>query len=229
MTIASLVRPLLAALVLALSVPAHAVVAESAEGVSPVLVGSQAPAFTLRTSEGEAYEFNPEQLERPVLLAFYRGGWCPYCNAQLMGMRAIEDDLQALGYDLLFASADSVKTLAAAVAEMAIEGEDDAPAPGYALLSDASMEVAEAFGVAFRMADEDVEKYKGYGIDLEAASGYDHHTLPVPAVFLIDAEGVIRFSYVNPNFRYRVDPRLLLTAAEVVLTQKPLAPLRNSR
>ena len=148
-----LTRALMGVLCLFLAANAHAVVADTADAVSPVLVGSKAPAFTLHTAEGEPYVFDPEQLAGPVMLAFYRGGWCPYCNAQLMGMRAIEDDLQALGYELLFASADSVATLAAAVAEMAIEGEDDPAAPAYALLSDASMEVAEAFGIAWRMDD----------------------------------------------------------------------------
>ncbi|MEO0972978.1 MAG: peroxiredoxin-like family protein [Pseudomonadota bacterium] len=222
-------RPLLAPLVLALSfvlASANGAVPDAPTAVSPLLVGAKAPAFTLHTAEDEPYIFNPDQLERPVLLAFYRGGWCPYCNTQLMGMRAIEDDLEALGYDLLFASADSVQTLAKEVAQMRLEGEDDEPAPSYALLSDASMAVAESYGIAFRLDDATVEKYKGYGIDIEVASGYDHHTLPVPAVFLIDTSGVIRFSYVSPDYRYRVDSRLLLTAAEVVLTQKPLRSRR---
>ncbi|MCG8435595.1 MAG: redoxin domain-containing protein, partial [Gammaproteobacteria bacterium] len=54
------------------------------EDVRPLLVGTQAPAFTVQDPEGAAFKFDPENLEKPVLMIFYRGGWCPYCNAQLM-------------------------------------------------------------------------------------------------------------------------------------------------
>lgn len=204
--------------------PLQAEVPDDPAAVRPLLVGAKAPAFALELPGGERFTFDPEAVDKPLLLGFYRGGWCPYCNAQLMGMRAIEEELVAKGYDLVFASADSAATLAASLKEAA-----EAEPAQYLIASDASMRVAESFGVAFRLDDETVERYRGYGIDLEAASGYDHHHLPVPAVFLIDTDGVVRFSYVNPNFRWRVDSRLLLTAAEVVLTQKPLQPLREGR
>lgn len=201
-------------------------VPDAATEVRPLLVGAKAPAFTLYTADGGRFAFDPDNAQKPLLIGFYRGGWCPYCNAQLMGMRRIEAELLEKGYQLVFASADSVATLRAGTADMTQDGED---APGYTLASDASMAVAEAFGVAFRVDDATVARYREHGIDLEAASGYDHHVLPAPAVFLIDTDGVVRFSYVNPDYRWRVDPRLLLTAADVVLTQKPLQPVRRGR
>lgn len=209
------------ALAAALTLPlaARAAVPDDPAAVTPLLVGARAPAFTLATADGGTFEFDPDAVQRPLLLGFYRGGWCPYCNAQLMGMRRIEADLVAKGYELVFASADSVASLRASLDETAAGGE-----AAYTLASDASMTVAEAFGVAYRLDDRTVARYRDYGIDLEAASGHDHHMLPVPAVFLIDTNGVVRFHYVNPDYRWRVDPRLLLTAADVVLTQQPLSP-----
>jgi peroxiredoxin len=200
-----------------LTTAAAAVAPDDPADVSPLLIGAPAPAFSLQTATGAEYTLAPDVLERPVVLTFYRGGWCPYCNAQLMGMRKIEDDLRTLGYDLLFASADSVAQL---------EDADETPADGYTLLSDSTMQVAQAFGVAYRLDDATYELYKRNGLDLEAVSGHDHHLLPVPAVFLIGTDGSILFSYVNPDYRYRIDPQLLMTAARVVLTQQPLKPLR---
>jgi peroxiredoxin len=84
---------------------------------------------------------------------------------------------------------------------------------GYVLLSDSRMEAAKAYGIAFRLSDEEVETYQGYGIDLEDASGETHHLLPVPSVFLVDAAGQVRWRYSNPDYEVRPDNDELLAAA----------------
>ena len=84
---------------------------------------------------------------------------------------------------------------------------------GYALYSDARMEAARAMGIAYRLSDEEVARYRGFGIDLEDASGLRHHQLPVPSVFLVEKGGTIRWVYSNPNYKVRPDNDQLLTAA----------------
>jgi peroxiredoxin len=83
----------------------------------------------------------------------------------------------------------------------------------YTLLSDSRADGARAFGIAWKVPDDEVVLYRDYGIDLEEASGEDHHILPVPSVFLIDREGVIRFRYFNPDYKVRIDNDRLLEAA----------------
>ena len=85
---------------------------------------------------------------------------------------------------------------------------------GWGLYSDAKSAAALAFGLAFRVDDATVEQYKRYSIDLEAASGETHHVLPVPGVFLTDAEGRLQFSYVHPDYRVRVPAEVVLAAAK---------------
>lgn len=87
----------------------------------------------------------------------------------------------------------------------------------YKLLSDSGMECSRAFGLAFKVDDKTLEAYKGYGIDLEVASGETHHLLPVPGVFIVGTDGVIDFSYVNPDYKVRIEPDVLLAAAKVSL------------
>ena len=77
------------------------------------------------------------------------------------------------------------------------------------------MNAAKAFGLAFRVPDETVERYKGFGIDLEQASGEEHHLLPVPAVYVIDEEAKVSFQYVNPDYRVRIPAKLVLEAARI--------------
>ena len=84
---------------------------------------------------------------------------------------------------------------------------------GYTLYSDSPLAAARAFGIAFQLSDEDVQKYRDYGIDLEAASGQAHHQLPVPSVFLVEAGGEIRWVYSNPDYKIRPDHAAILKAA----------------
>ena len=193
------------ALLVAMGIPeAYGAVPEAAEQVRPLSEGSPAPAFIARRPDGAGWRFDPGQLQSPVMLIFYRGGWCPYCNAHLAALREAEAELERMGFEVLFLSADRPEMLQASLQE---------PAPGYTLLSDSRMQAARAFGIAFRVDDATVRRYREHGIDLEAASGEIHHELPVPAVFLVDQKGVIRFVYANPDYKVRISAADLLAAA----------------
>jgi peroxiredoxin len=195
-----------AALLLFCGLLSAAEVPNEASQVHPLLPGSDAPAFTAVNAYGESFDFDPKALERPAVLIFYRGGWCPYCNLYWAELRKVEAELMALDLDLMFLSADSPETLADAVA-------DETDRPAYHLLSDGSSEIAQAFGIAFRASDKTYNRYLEMDlVDLEKASGYDHHYLPVPAVFIIGTDGVVAFQYVNPNYKVTLAPQVLLAA-----------------
>lgn len=91
---------------------------------------------------------------------------------------------------------------------------------GFRLLSDAQMVGAQAFGVAYTLNEPTLRQLKQYGIDVEEASGEEHHQLPVPAVFLVGTDGLIRSQYVNPDYKVRLDPELLLSAARIIFERK---------
>ena len=172
--------------------------------VTPLAVGKTIPTVTVRNPDGTARSFGPASITKPTVLIFYRGGWCPYCNTHLGDLKAAEPQLLELGYDLVFMSADQPDLLYSSLKEPDIH---------YTLLSDARMNAARAYGVAFRVDDATYTKYKGYGIDLEAASGETHHELPVPAVFIINTGGVIEFEYANPDYKVRLKSDVLVAEA----------------
>ena len=87
------------------------------------------------------------------------------------------------------------------------------PNLGYDLYTDASMQASRAFGIAFELSASEFTRYKGYGIDLEEASGQPHHQLPVPSVFLVEAGGTIRWVYSNPDYKVRPENTSVLDAA----------------
>ena len=181
---------------------ARAEIAASAEETSPLAAGGAAPAFTARNADGSDFILDPSSLERPAMLIFYRGGWCPYCNRHLAELRHVVPELEERGMDVYFLSADSPDNLASAL-------HGDAEGLDYTLLSDARLGAAEAFGLAFRISDDYYRQAKEYGLDLEEASGETHRALPIPAAYLIDATGTIRFAHANPDYTKR------LTAAEL--------------
>ncbi|MEX2498374.1 MAG: peroxiredoxin-like family protein [Wenzhouxiangellaceae bacterium] len=178
--------------------------------VRPVLPGMQAPEFRALDVNGEAVEVDPAALERPVVLTFYRGGWCPYCNMHLAELRTTEAELTEMGFDVWFISPDKPELLA--------EGDDSEF--GYRLLSDPGMNAAQAFGIAFRLDDETFERYVGFGNDLNERSGDDHQALPAPATFIIGTDGKIQFGYVNPDYSVRLAPEVLLAAARAYSDNK---------
>ncbi|MFK8052357.1 MAG: peroxiredoxin-like family protein [Woeseiaceae bacterium] len=178
--------------------------ADSAELVKPVTEGELAPKFEVRHADGSAFAFDPAKLEKRQLLIFYRGGWCPYCNRHLQALQDVVPKLRDADVDVLFLSADKPELLYSSL---------DEPDIDYILLSDAAMSASRAFGVAFRVDDETYEKYKGYGIDLEASSGFDHHELPVPAVYLIDTDGKISFAHADADYSKRLESSVILQAA----------------
>lgn len=172
--------------------------------VKPLAAGNAAPAFTAREADGKAFAFDPRKLSRPVMLIFYRGGWCPYCNAHLKDLRTVIPKINALGYDVLFLSTDRPQILVSSLKEPV----------DYHLLSDNEVHAARAFGVAYRMDDATYEKYKTYGLDLEESQGAKHHELPVPAVFIVDRAGTIRFAYSNADYTVRLPAADVLAAAQ---------------
>ena len=176
----------------------------SAAEVQPLLVGMKAPDFTVRGVDGQAFQFKSGEQAKPIVLTFFRGGWCPYCNLHLSELRLAEKQLKELGFDIWFISIDKP--------ELLLESLDE-PDIGYTIYSDSALSATRAFGLAFQVDDEMNQRLLGYDIDLERASGETHHVLPAPATYIIGADGAINFAYINPDYKVRLHPDVLLAAA----------------
>ncbi len=181
------------------------VVAPSAQEIQPLKAGDTAPLVKVRTVEGKSIALSKAADGQAAAVIFYRGGWCPFCNRHLKALREAVPELKKLGYKTLAIAPDLPAELAKTVKKQELE---------YTLLSDTKMAAAKAFGVAFQVDNATLNKYKGFGIDLEAASGETHHALPVPSVFLVGKRGKIQFVYTNANYKVRLDNQALLAAAK---------------
>jgi peroxiredoxin len=169
---------------------------------APLKEGDSIPDVKLRTDDNQEVSLRKLVAEKPTVLIFYRGGWCPFCTRHLSDLAGIEQDLEKAGARLLAISMDQPSKL---------RETPNRDKLGYRLLSDSDAVAAKAFGIAFQVEDDLVRKYKdSYKIDLEAASGQTHHILPHPAVFVVNTAGKIQFAYVNPDYKVRLEPAKIL-------------------
>jgi peroxiredoxin len=191
----------------ALATPtARAALAPSATEAQPLAVGATAPAVTVKTAEGTAFDLGAALAEKPTILIFYRGGWCPFCNRELGELAEFESKFTALGYQIIAISTDAPTGLAPTAEKNHIT---------YRLLSDRDMVAASAYQVAYRVDAATQKKYVDYKVELAPVPGEpDARWLPVPTAYVIGRDRVIRFAFSNPNFKVRVPAAQLLAAAE---------------
>lgn len=178
---------------------------ETADQVEPLNVGQTIPDVTLTNSFGHETDLHDIVSERPTLLIFYRGGWCPYCNAHLSKLSELEGQLYDMGVQVVGISPDRPEYLKESTMEHELS---------YQLLSDSDMTASKEFGLAFKVDSTTISRYKNGGLDLAERAGNDHYLLPVPAAFLVDTSGTIHYRYFNPNYKVRVGSEELLDASE---------------
>ncbi len=184
-------------------------VPETPEAVDPLGVGATIPPVAIRDLEGETVYLDELVREKPAVIIFYRGGWCPYCNLHLAELKGIEVELRGMGYQLIAISPDRPEKLRETKREQEL---------GYALYSDSKAAAIVGFGLGFRVPESLVTRYKRqYGIDLEADSGEKHHILPVPAVYIVKENGKVIFAHSNPDYKNRINLESLLTSAKTVV------------
>ncbi len=203
----------LTSFVLILTLQAHALdrtqIADTAENVTPLLIGQTAPNSTIQTVDGDPVSLKALTMQKPTVLIFYRGGWCPYCNRQLAGLKDIEGQLDELGYQILAISPETPAQLQQQKLQTKFS---------VTLLADPDLEAISGFGIGFYVPDEQRTTYKSkWDISLTSDKTSGTAVLPAPAVFILDTKGKVLFSYVNPDIKTRISPDLLYQAAKLSL------------
>ncbi len=175
--------------------------------VRPVVAGSRLPAAEVTDAAGDPLPLATAAGGGKVVLIVYRGGWCPICTEHFAALATARNELERAGWRFVALSPDRPAVIAEAMAAGGTEA--------ITRYSDSDATAIRALGLAFRLDAPTLQRYAGYGIDLAAASGYDHHILPVPAVLLV-VDGEIRFLHADADYRRRLDAGLLRAAVAMV-------------
>jgi len=165
--------------------------------------GDKAPAFTLNDPEGQPVSSAELLAKGPLVVSFYRGVWCPYCNMELQALQAALPEFTALGAGLVAISPQSAPNSRKSVRQNDL---------AFPILSDTHNDVAAAFGLRFEMPDYLIELYKGLKNDLPTFNGDLSWALPMPARYVIRQDGVILYAEVNPDYTRRPEPEDMLPA-----------------
>jgi peroxiredoxin len=177
-------------------------------GTAPA-VGQPLPEFTLPNARGVYVDSQDLIAKGPLVLSFNRGGWCPYCRTELAAWAEAMPQLHRAGGTFVSITPEVGGRAAAMRAALGLDAE---------VLCDVDHGVALELGLAFHLGGELRQRYLACGLDLSEAYGSASWFLPVPATFVIDREGIVRFAFIDPDFRVRAEPRDVL--AEVAkLTQ----------
>ena len=178
---------------------------------SALKVGDQAPAIVLNNAKGKPVDLGKLFATQPVIVTFYRGGWCPYCNLELKAFQDILSDIKAAGATLVAISPEKPDDSLSTIEKNALSFE---------VLSDTGQKAGRAFGLVYRFTDELKSAYDGFGLDIPSKNGAPGEwSLPVSATYVVDRGGRIIYAHTDPDYRDRADPVDVLT----VLTQRAAA------
>jgi peroxiredoxin len=163
--------------------------------------GDAAPEFVLADPDGKPVSSRELLARGPLVVSFYRGVWCPYCNLELQALQEALPEITARGANLVAISPQTAPNSRKSQRDNKL---------GFPILSDTSSEVADAFGIRFALQDDLVELYKSFGNNLPVVNNDPAWVLPMPARYVIGTDGIIAYSEVNPDYTRRPDPSELL-------------------
>ena len=176
-----------------------------AEGIgrSALKAGDLLPNATLTNQIGEQVEIHKLLSEGPLVLNFYRGGWCPYCNFELKAYQDMLPQFQARGAQLVGVTPEKPDN------SLTTQEKNEL---SYPILTDAQNGFAKALGIAFNMPDDLVALYSGFGLDLPTFNERTGWALPIPATFVADRSGKILLADVDQDYTRRLEPADALAA-----------------
>lgn len=163
--------------------------------------GDSAPGFTLPNHQGEALRLSDLLDDSVVVLSFYRGGWCPYCNLELNALQQRVPEIEALGARLVAISPE--------IPDKSLDTRERHNL-SFDVLYDQGNQVAELFGLVFTLPEVLRPIYEKFGLDIPGYNGDDSFRLPMPATYIISGSGEIVHDFVDPDYTRRMEPQEIL-------------------
>jgi peroxiredoxin len=183
----------------------------SGQAAAAKKAGDKAPEFTLNDPDGQPVSSRELLAKGPLVISFYRGVWCPYCNLELQALQQALPQIAARGASLVAISPQTAPNSRKSQRDNKLE---------FPILSDAQSKVAASFGLRFSLPDYLIALYKSFKNDLPAFNNDPAWVLPKPARFVIGRDGIIAYAEVNPDYTQRPDPSELLPVLDRLKTAK---------
>ncbi|MEW7292979.1 peroxiredoxin-like family protein [Aquimarina sp. 2304DJ70-9] len=163
--------------------------------------GDYIPEISLPNAANKNISVQELLLEKKVVLSFYRGGWCPYCNLELKALQQALQEFEKLGATLVAISPETPDNSLTTSEKNNLSFE---------VLSDIDNTIAKTFNLAFTLPDDLIHIYHGFGIDLEISNGNINQQLPIAATYVIDQNGKIIYDFIKEDYKERADPQEII-------------------
>lgn len=183
---------------------------EDAAHLKAVMGGDKAPDFTLPNQEGKKVHLYELLKKGPVVLQWYRGGWCPYCNIQLRALNEALDEIKSAGGTLVAISPQLPDQSVLVATKNTLR---------FDVLSDVQNKVAKKYNLVVPMKEKVGDILKQH-IDFKKYHGDDSMELPFPASYVIDQEGNIQFAFIDPDYKLRAEPQDIIDALKAIAQKK---------
>ncbi|WP_027394209.1 peroxiredoxin-like family protein [Aquimarina latercula] len=163
--------------------------------------GDKIPEIKLPNAADKNISIQELLVTKKVVLTFYRGGWCPYCNLELQALQAHQDQFEELGATLVAISPETPDNSL---------NTSEKNNLSFEVLSDIDNKIANEFNLIFTLPKDLIEVYKGFGIDLIKSNGNEDHQLPIAATYVIDQDGTITYDFIKEDYKERADPEEII-------------------
>lgn len=172
--------------------------------------GHNISEFTITDLNNQPYKISNAWSKKPALVIFYRGGWCPYCNAQIRDLAVNHERIANTGVEVVAISVDEIDKAILVGAKYNIP---------FSVLSDPDLIAHKAFNVVMEIDAETLKKYEEFGVNLQEWSGRDHNSIGIASVFLVDNHGRVLVSHAPEDYKTRPTVDQVITMIEANLTQ----------
>lgn len=176
-----------------------------------IKVGATAPNFTLKNALGKNISLRDELKKGPVVLVFYRGAWCPFCNMHLHVLQQNLGEFKKYGAQLITVTPQTSDKSAEQIKK------DGYP---FEVLSDLDSKVMKDYKLYYELPADLVAVYKSHGLDIEAFNGKGRNLLPVPGSFVIDKKGVVRAMQAQTDYKQRMEPAAIIKTLKILASEK---------
>lgn len=157
-------------------------------------VGDKAPMFSAKNQDGKEIELKKLLKKGDVVVFFYRGQWCPYCNQQLKKMNDSLKFISAKGATVLAITPETAENVQKTIEKTKAT---------FSIIEDKKLSIMKSYKVNFAVDENTIAKYKTYGIDFDKANGSNSSNLPVPATYIIGKNGKIKYGFFDVNYTKR--------------------------
>lgn len=163
--------------------------------------GDTLPTITLKNIQGNDISIQEILKENRLMLFFYRGGWCPYCNLELQSIQSLLPEFESKGIKVVAISPETIENAAETSKKHSL---------GFEVLSDTDNKIAKSLGLVYQIPDELNQLYLKFGIDLSKSQNNNDHELPVAASYIVEQDGKISYHFLDEDYKKRAEPSEIL-------------------